>query len=77
MGSSELGREDLQRRAEQLISGSMSRYQIAVRVAKRAKRFRLEDFDNPHASEVKPIVRAIVEMSDELAQPELISEELS
>ncbi|NJK37835.1 MAG: DNA-directed RNA polymerase subunit omega [Oscillatoriales cyanobacterium RM2_1_1] len=69
-------RADLQRRAEALMTGSLNRYQMTVKIARRAKQFRFEDFNNPDASVVKPIVRAIVEMSDELAQPELLHEEL-
>lgn len=58
------------------MKGSSSRYQITVQVAKRAKRFRYEEFDNPNPSEVKPVVRAILEMSDEVTQPELIIDEI-
>ncbi len=68
---------EINRLSEELInSGSSSRYQMTVKVAKRAKRFRYEDFDNPNASEVKPVIRAIVEMSDEVTQPELIIDEM-
>ncbi|ERT08302.1 RNA polymerase Rpb6 family protein [Lyngbya aestuarii BL J] len=75
---SSVNSHEINRLSEQLIkSGSSSRYQIIVQVAKRAKRFRYEDFDNPNASEVKPVVRAIVEMSDEVNQPELIIDEIS
>jgi DNA-directed RNA polymerase subunit omega len=69
-----LNSSDLHRRTEELIQGSKSRYQVAIQVAKRAKRFRYEDFENPHSSDLKPILRAIIEMSDELTQPELIAE---
>ena len=65
---------DLHRRTEELIQASKSRYQVTIQVAKRAKRFRYEDFDNPNYSDKKPILRAIIEMSDELTQPELIAE---
>ncbi|MGL5080215.1 MAG: DNA-directed RNA polymerase subunit omega [Microcoleaceae cyanobacterium] len=76
MSSAQSEREDLQRRAEGLMAGPLSRYQMTVKIAKRAKRFRFEEFDNPDASTIKPIVRAIMEMSDELARPELIPEEM-
>jgi DNA-directed RNA polymerase subunit omega len=62
-------------RAEDLISAASNRYRITVQVANRAKRRRYEDFDNP-AEDVmmKPVLRAIIEMSDELTQPEIIGE---
>ena len=67
---------DVNRLTETLMKGSSSRYQITVQVAKRAKRFRYEEFDNPNPSEVKPVVRAILEMSDELTQPVLIIDDI-
>lgn len=67
---------EINRLTETLMNGSSSRYQITVQVAKRAKRFRYDDFDNPNPSEVKPVVRAILEMSDEVTQPELIIDEI-
>ncbi len=69
---SSINASDVNHLAETLMNGAGSRYQITVQVAKRAKRFRYEDFDNPNASEMKPVIRAILEMSDELTQPELI-----
>ncbi len=72
--SSPFNTSELNRRTEELIQGSQSRYKVAIQVAKRAKRFRFEEFENPHGSDMKPILRAIVEMSDELTQPELIAE---
>lgn len=65
---------ELNRRAEQLIAGSSNRYRITVQVAQRAKRRRYEDFDNPDEPLMKPVMRAVVEMSDELMQPEIISD---
>ncbi|MGB3405526.1 MAG: DNA-directed RNA polymerase subunit omega [Microcoleaceae cyanobacterium] len=69
-----LNPSDLHRRTEEVIQNSQSRYQVAIQVAKRAKRFRYEGFDNPNYPGTKPILRAIIEMSDELTQPELIVE---
>ncbi|HEY9615378.1 DNA-directed RNA polymerase subunit omega [Pantanalinema rosaneae CENA516] len=64
----------LMRRADDLISHASNRYRITVQVANRAKRRRFEDFDNNEDSAVKPVMRAIIEMSDELTQPEIIGE---
>jgi DNA-directed RNA polymerase subunit omega len=65
---------ELNRRAEVLIRESSNRYRITVQVANRAKRRRYEDFDNPDEPLMKPVIRAVVEMSDELMQPEIISD---
>ncbi len=64
----------LMRRADDLINAASNRYRITVQVANRAKRRRFEDFDSLDDPTVKPIMRAIIEMSDELTQPEIIGE---
>ena len=61
-------------RAEELISAASNRYRITVQVANRAKRRRYEDFDNIDDPMMKPVIRGIIEMSDELTQPEIIGE---
>lgn len=61
-------------RAEELLSAASNRYRITVQVANRAKRRRYEDFDNGDDPMMKPVLRAIYEMSDELTQPEIIGE---
>ncbi len=62
------------RRADDLIAAASNRYRITVQVANRAKRRRFEDFDNNDDASMKPVMRAIIEMSDELTQPEIIGE---
>jgi DNA-directed RNA polymerase subunit omega len=65
----------LTRRAEELIGAASNRYRITVQVANRAKRRRYEDFDNMDDTQMmKPVMRAIFEMSDELTQPEIIGD---
>lgn len=64
----------LHRRAEDLINAASNRYRITVQVANRAQRRRYEDFDSVDENKVKPVLRAIIEMSDELTQPEIIGE---
>jgi DNA-directed RNA polymerase subunit omega len=64
----------LMRRADDLISAASNRYRITVQVANRAKRRRFEDFDSGDDPMMKPVMRAIIEMSDELTQPEIIGE---
>lgn len=62
------------RRAEELIDNASNRYRITVRVAHRAQRRRYEDFDNIDDPKMKPVLRAIMEMSDELNQSDIIVE---
>ena len=65
----------IMRRAEELVDASSNRYRITVQVANRAKKRRrrenLEDFEE---AGMKSVMQAIVEMSDELTQPEIIGE---
>ncbi len=65
---------NLMRKAEDLISNSSNRYRITVQVANRAKRRRYEDYEHPDDPMMKPVLRAIIEMSDELTQPEIIGD---
>ncbi len=61
-------------RAEELMNAASNRYKITVQVANRAKRRRYEDFENLDDPMMKPVIRAIIEMSDELTQPEIIGD---
>ncbi|MDJ0713228.1 MAG: DNA-directed RNA polymerase subunit omega [Prochloraceae cyanobacterium] len=61
-------------RADELMKAASNRYKITVQVANRAKRRRYEDFDNIEDPMMKPPIRAIIEMSDELTQPEIIGD---
>jgi DNA-directed RNA polymerase subunit omega len=45
-----------------------------VQVANRAQRRRFEEFEAYDDPRMKPVLRAIIEMSDELTQPEIIGE---
>lgn len=61
-------------RAEELIGAASNRYKITVQVANRAKkrhRYESENIDDPA---IKPVMRAIIEMSDELTQPEILGD---
>jgi len=71
---STLDASHLMRRAEDLINAASNRYRITVQVANRAQRRRYEEFDNYDDPKMKPVIRAIIEMSDELTQPEIIGE---
>lgn len=61
-------------RAEELMSAASNRFGITVQVANRAKRRRYEDYDSYDDPIMKPTIRAIIEMSDELNQPEILSD---
>ncbi len=72
----DMDKSQIRHRAEELINAASNRYRITVQVANRAKRRRYEDFDNNIDDPMmKPVLRAIIEMSDELTQPEIIGEE--
>jgi len=60
-------------RAESLIRHSSNRYLTTVRIAFRAKQRRFDDFDGLlEDSMIKPVQRAIIELSDEQDQPALL-----
>jgi len=61
-------------RTEELLDAASNRYKITIQVANRAKRRRYEDIDLLEDLRVKPIIRAILEMADEISQPEIISD---
>jgi DNA-directed RNA polymerase subunit omega len=69
-----LDTSQLMRRAEDLVNAASNRYRITVQVANRAQRRRFEEFDSVDDPKMKPVIRAIIEMSDELTQPEIIGE---
>ena len=65
--------KELAQRAESLIRYSSNRYLTTVRIAFRAKQRRVDDFDGLlEDSMIKPVQRAIVEMSGEQDQPDLL-----
>ncbi|MEO1093774.1 MAG: DNA-directed RNA polymerase subunit omega [Cyanobacteria bacterium J06638_28] len=66
--------QQVMRRTEDLITAASNRYRITVQVANRAQRRRFEEFESLDDSRMKPVLRAIIEMSDELTQPEIIGE---
>nr|YP_010902631.1 DNA directed RNA polymerase subunit omega [Hypnea nidulans]WCH54486.1 DNA directed RNA polymerase subunit omega [Hypnea nidulans] len=59
-------------KTEELLELSHNRYRITIQIANRAKRKKYEDMDNIENPLIKPIVRAILEMLDEITQPEII-----
>nr|QUE28965.1 RpoZ [Madagascaria erythrocladioides] len=61
-------------KTEELLNTPNNRYKITVQVAHRAKRRKYEDIDIVDDPLIKPVIRAIVEMVDEITQPEIIIE---
>ena len=71
--SADLSPKELAQRAESLIRHSSNRYLTTVRIAYRAKQRRFDDFDGLLEDDmIKPVQRAIVELSDEQDQPDLL-----
>ena len=72
-GSAPLNSKELAQRAESLIRHANNRYLTTVRIAFRAKQRRFDDFDGLlEEAMVKPVQRAIIELSDEQDQPDLL-----
>jgi DNA-directed RNA polymerase subunit omega len=72
-GSAPVNSKELAQRAESLIRHANNRYLTTVRIAFRAKQRRFDDFDGLlDDTMVKPVQRAIIELSDEQDQPDLL-----
>lgn len=61
-------------KTEELLDIANNRFYITIKVANRAKRRKYEDIDIIEDPMVKPVIRAILEMVDEITQPEIIAE---
>ncbi len=61
-------------KTEELLEVASNRFKITVQVANRAKRRKYEDIDIVDDPRIKPVIRAILEMADEISQPEIISD---
>lgn len=59
---------------EELLNTASNRYKVTIQVANRAKRRKYEDIDIIDDTLNKPILRAILEMVDEITQPEILSD---
>ena len=61
-------------KTEELLDAASNRYRLTVQVANKAKRKRYEDIDILDDFKVKPVIRAILEIAEEISQPEIITE---
>lgn len=68
---------DLVYRADKLMDVASNRYRIVVQIAKRAKRCRYEEVETSDTSMMKPVMRAVLEMSDELTEPEILGDDIN
>lgn len=64
-------------RADELMKNASNRYQITVKVAAQAKRCRYEEFDRDRDDDpmMKPVIRAVIQLSYELSEPGVIGDE--
>jgi len=65
---------DIIYKTEEILNAAQNRYQITVQIAHRAKRRKYEDIDIIEDPNMKPIIRAILEMADEITKPEIIKD---
>ena len=61
-------------KTEELLFASDNRFNITIKVAERAKRRKYEDIDILEDPLMKPVIRAILEMVDEMTQTQIIRE---
>jgi DNA-directed RNA polymerase subunit omega len=61
-------------KTEELLDAASNRYRITVQVANKAKRERYEGIDILDDFKLKPVIRAILEIAEEINQPEIINE---
>nr|ARW68252.1 putative DNA-directed RNA polymerase subunit omega [Chondria sp. (in: red algae)] len=61
-------------KTEELLELARNRYKITIQVANRAKRRKYEDIDIVDDYINKPIIKAIIEMVDEITEPEILQD---
>lgn len=61
-------------KTEELLELAQNRYKITIQVANRAKRRKYEDIDILDDYMNKPIIKAIIEMVDEITEPEILDD---
>nr|YP_009393672.1 putative DNA-directed RNA polymerase subunit omega [Caloglossa beccarii]ARW62234.1 putative DNA-directed RNA polymerase subunit omega [Caloglossa beccarii] len=59
-------------KTEELLEIANNRYEITVQIANRAKKRKYEDIDIIDDPINKPIIKAILEMVDEITEPEIL-----
>lgn len=69
-----MGSNEITYKTEELLEVAHNRYKVTIQVANRAKRRKYEDIDIVDDPLMKPIIRSILEMVDEITQPEIIGD---
>lgn len=74
MSSNSVDSNEIVYRADKLLQAASNRYQIVVHVAHRSKFHRYEEEEQ--GAKLKPVLRAVLEMSDELTELDVIDDEI-
>lgn len=61
-------------KTEELLDIVENRYKITIQVANKAKRRKYEDVDIIDDPLNKPVIKAIIEMVDEITEPKILDE---
>ena len=61
-------------KTEELLDAASKRYRITVQVANKAKRKRYEDINLVDDFKLKPVIRAILEIAEEINRPEILND---
>lgn len=66
--------KDITYKTEELLDIIDNRYKVTIQVANRAKRKKYEDVDIIDDPLNKPVIKAIIEMVDEITEPEILED---
>ena len=61
-------------KTEELLDAASNRYRITVQVANKAKRKRYEDINLLDDFKLKPVIRAILEITEEISRHEILTD---
>lgn len=61
-------------KTEELLDAASNRYRITVQVANKAKRKRYEGITLIDDFKLKPVIRAILEIAEEISRPEILND---
>jgi DNA-directed RNA polymerase subunit omega len=61
-------------KTEELLDAASNRYRITVQVANKAKRKRYEGITLIDDFRLKPVIRAILEIAEEISRPEILTD---
>jgi DNA-directed RNA polymerase subunit omega len=61
-------------KTEELLDAASNRYRITVQVANKAKRKRYEGITLVDDFKLKPVIRAILEIAEEISRPEILTD---